>query len=406
MSEDKAVKEIVDFGDQQVFNEATTYTALVFLKNEKMDTMKYCLMKKLSENIEQMHEIRDNASLDNSNLTIFPFENEKLTKEPWVFLSSAEDDIVQKLSELPTLSDITQQIFVGLQTSADPIYIVEGKEKDSILEIKSKKLNKNYVVEKELFKEILTGRDIKRWKTNWQDIISEKIKKNHILQVNIVGGEPLLRPDILEVFNQELPGKFTIVTNGTYKLIPYSGLINYWISIDGSKENHDKIRGKSFDKIEKNVIEYVKDTKKKVWISMTINTWNSKDVIQVAEYWKDLAESINFQFHTPFMEKDPLWIPYGDEKNKILNQIISLKKKYPNYVINEIKQLKLLEATWGGDKNGPVKCPNWAILVLDHFADAKTPCCLGSAKEGDQKPMCQNCGMSNYSSLYARGIHF
>lgn len=241
---------------------------------------------------------------------------------------------------------------------------------------------------------------------NWRDIISEKIKKNHILQVNIVGGEPLLRPDILEVFNQELPGKFTIVTNGTYKLIPYSGLINYWISIDGSKENHDKIRGKSFDKIEKNVIEYVKDTKKKVWISMTINTWNSKDVIQVAEYWKDLAESINFQFHTPFMEKDPLWIPYGDEKNKILNQIISLKKKYPNYVINEIKQLKLLEATWGGDKNGPVKCPNWAILVLDHFADAKTPCCLGSAKEGDQKPMCQNCGMSNYSSLYARGIHF
>ena len=170
LSEDKAVKEIVDFGDQQVFNESTTYTTLVFLKNKKMDTMKYCLVKKLSGNIEQMHEIRDNASLDNSNLTIFPFENEKLTKEPWVFLSSAEDDIVQKLSELSTLSDIAQQIFVGLQTSADPVYIVEGKEKDSILEIKSKKLNKNYVVEKEMFKEILTGRDIKRWKTNWRDM--------------------------------------------------------------------------------------------------------------------------------------------------------------------------------------------------------------------------------------------
>ena len=37
---------------------------------------------------------------------------------------------------------------------------------------------------------------------DWKKIIKEKITKNHILQTNIVGGEPLLRTDIIEVFNK------------------------------------------------------------------------------------------------------------------------------------------------------------------------------------------------------------
>jgi len=240
---------------------------------------------------------------------------------------------------------------------------------------------------------------------DWKQIIKKKIKSNHILQTNLVGGEPLLRKDVLDVFNEELPGKFTIVTNGTFELIPYSGLINYWISIDGTKETHDKIRGESFEKIEKNVRKYVEETGKKVWISMTINSWNSDQIIDVAEYWKDFADGINFQIHTPFMENDPLWIPYGKYRNELLDKIITLKRKYPDYVIHEEDQLNLLRSPWGGDKTKPINCPNWAILVLDHRAESKTPCCLGSAKSDDQKPICEYCGMSNYSSLFTRGIH-
>lgn len=91
MSEDKAVKEIVDFGDQQVFNEATTYTALVFLKNEKMDTMKYCLVKKLSENIEQMHEIRD-------KLTVPVSYNERRQQRDLLYINDAINGIIQVIN--------------------------------------------------------------------------------------------------------------------------------------------------------------------------------------------------------------------------------------------------------------------------------------------------------------------
>ncbi len=240
---------------------------------------------------------------------------------------------------------------------------------------------------------------------DWKGIIHNRIKKNHILQVNLVGGEPLMRPDIIDVFNSELPGKFTIVTNGTFRLIPYDGIVNYWVSIDGVKDNHDKIRGKSFEKITENIKNYFEETGKKVWISMTINSLNCNDIVQVAEYWKDIADGINFQFHTPFQENDPLWVPYGKQKNELIDKIISLKRKYPEYVIHEEKQLNILRSPWGGNSEGPVGCPNWAILVLDHRGDTKNPCCLGSAKSDDMKPMCENCGMSNYSSLFSRGIH-
>ena len=240
---------------------------------------------------------------------------------------------------------------------------------------------------------------------DWREIIHYRLKKNHILQVNLVGGEPMLRTDIIEVFNEEMYGKYTIVTNGTYELIPFSGLIYYVISIDGTKENHDKIRGKTFDKIVDNVTKFVNDNGKKVMISMTINSWNCDDVVEVAEFWKEFAESINFQFHTPFMENDPLWIPYGKQKNKIVEDILSLKQKYPHYVINEEKQLNLMKNTWGGNANGPINCPNWAIIALDHRADDKIPCCIGGAGKEDMRPMCENCGMSNYSSLFVRGIH-
>lgn len=172
LSKQQAVTEIVDFGDQQVFKseDATTYTALIFLRHAKTKTMKYCLVKKLQETIEQMNIIKNNNALETSELVIFEYENEKLTSEPWVFFSSSEDNIVKKIKKLPTLSKVSEQIFVGLQTSADPIYIVNGFLKDSDLEIKSKISGQKYVVEKELFKEILTGKDIKRWYVNWRNM--------------------------------------------------------------------------------------------------------------------------------------------------------------------------------------------------------------------------------------------
>ena len=53
---------------------------------------------------------------------------------------------------------------------------------------------------------------------DWKKIIKEKFKKQHIFVVTLVGGEPLLRPDIIKAFCDEMPRRVCVVTNGTFPL--------------------------------------------------------------------------------------------------------------------------------------------------------------------------------------------
>jgi Fe-coproporphyrin III synthase len=57
---------------------------------------------------------------------------------------------------------------------------------------------------------------------------------------------------------------------------------------------------------------------------------------------------MGFQFHTPFVKGDPLWMPFGDKRNNVVERLIALKKKYANFVVNGIKQLSLMKGNWGG----------------------------------------------------------
>jgi hypothetical protein len=116
------------------------------------------------------------------------------------------------------------------------------------------------------------------------------------------------------------------------------------------------------------------------------------------------VNKIGFQFHTPFVKDDPLWIPFGENRNKVVDSLIALRKKYPDFVINGEKQLSLMKGNWGGVGTTPVQCPSWAILSLDHMGRVKQPCCIGSADSKALKPICEECGLGCYSILVAQGI--
>jgi sulfatase maturation enzyme AslB (radical SAM superfamily) len=77
----------------------------------------------------------------------------------------------------------------------------------------------------------------------WRQIIKSSFKRrNHIFFVTLIGGEPMLRPGIIEVFCEEMSKRVCVVTNGTFPLKRYDGLYFYWVSIDGSEKIHDSIR--------------------------------------------------------------------------------------------------------------------------------------------------------------------
>lgn len=248
---------------------------------------------------------------------------------------------------------------------------------------------------------------------DWENIIREKFKKQHIFVVTLVGGEPLLRPDIVKLFCDAMPRRVCVVTNGTFPLPRFENLYFYWISLDGTEDVHDSIRGTgSYSKTRQNIHNYIekqpkrngKHASKDIWISMTINSINHSTVKPLALEWKDKVNKIGFQFHTPFTKEDPLWLPFGNIRNQVVDEIISLKRLYPDYVVNTEKQISLMKGNWGGIGTSPIQCPSWAILSLDHMGRIKQPCCIGSFNNKGLKPICEKCGLGCYSILVAQGI--
>ena len=243
----------------------------------------------------------------------------------------------------------------------------------------------------------------------WKEIIDKKFKKNHVFIVTLVGGEPTMRMDVIKLFVKEFPKRACVVSNGTFPLQKIKNLYFYWISIDGTQQIHDNIRGKgAFEKTKKNIMDYIESNGEKawqdIWISMTINSQNYKTVKNVIEEWEPHVNKIGFQFHTPFAKGDPLWLPFGPERTKVVDDIIAMREKYPDYVINPKKQLELMKRNWGGKGTTPVDCPTWAILSVDHMGREKMPCCIGSAEKNSMKPICEDCGLGCYSVLVANGM--
>ena len=247
----------------------------------------------------------------------------------------------------------------------------------------------------------------------WRKIIRNTFKKLRIPIVTLVGGEPLLRPDIIEVFCEEMPKRVCVVTNATYPLKRFKNLYFYWVSIDGTERIHDSIRGKgTYAKTKQNILDYIDGPKnrgkpawKDIWIAMTINSLNYQTVIDLVEEWHGTVHKIAFQFHTPFINDDSLWLPFGDKRDKVVDNLVDLRKRFPKFVVNGEKQLSLMRGNWGGTGTTPVECPSWAILSLDHLGRVKQPCCIGSSDiKNGLKPICERCGLGCYSILVANGI--
>lgn len=118
-----------------------------------------------------------------------------------------------------------------------------------------------------------------------------------------------------------------IVTNGTIDLnIKEADII--FLSIDGTKENHNYIRGNTFDTILQNVEEA---NESNICVYMAINNRNYKDIKKLCELVKNTKnlKSISFNFHTPYKGTENLSLS-KEQKFEIVNTIKQLMKEgYP-----------------------------------------------------------------------------
>jgi len=108
------------------------------------------------------------------------------------------------------------------------------------------------------------------WEKRFRDL-----HKSGVRAVLLVGGEPALRPDVLMLADKTFPIVY-VITNGTVK-IPDEFRHRLFVSVDGSPQTNDAIRGKnSFNTLMDN---YQKD--KRVIINMTLTANNYTELEQV-----------------------------------------------------------------------------------------------------------------------------
>lgn len=146
IAEGKNIHKIVHFGDQQVFEHATTYTNLLFLQKSPNKKFKFIKVDDLTKWKISGESINGNIDLN------------KVTSDEWNFIVGPEAGLFEKLTEIPIkLNDITH-LFVGLQTNGDAIFVLEEIKKEGNLVLcHSKATNKNHWFENDHLKHFLKG---------------------------------------------------------------------------------------------------------------------------------------------------------------------------------------------------------------------------------------------------------
>lgn len=192
--------------------------------------------------------------------------------------------------------------------------------------------------------------------------IAKMYRKMGIIHATWVGGEPMLRPDVLREVTKIFPINW-IVTNGTniYKAKDASfdpfELTNTWIivSLDGVGEAHDRSRNKP------GLYESIKQLywDKPILTTTTLHQGNKEEPAKLLAQWsKSKILGMTFEFATPVGSPDnAMWDLVGEERDHVVDGLIMLKKKYGRLMVNSVYGLTMQKsknlASWVGEQHCP-----------------------------------------------------
>lgn len=156
LSQKKALNKVLHFGVNQIFENATTYTCLLFLTGQPQEKFEY---------YEFRDEINDIEDALNSRISYFNIKSNVVDSSNWVFVNSEENNFLEKMRlNKPTLIDIATNIFQGPKAGADPVFIVKlldvGK-KNSLCY--SSSIQNEFKIENSIIKPYVKGKYIRRY---------------------------------------------------------------------------------------------------------------------------------------------------------------------------------------------------------------------------------------------------
>jgi type I restriction-modification system DNA methylase subunit len=161
-----AILRLLDFKDYQVFDGATTYTCLLFLRKGKART---------EFEFGSLTPAADPGvvkSLTDEQFSVSEVTIPRPASNPWRLVPTESRGLFERLDAIPhRLRDVAESIFVGLQTSADNVYIISVKsETGGIVEFTNGFDDGRHQIESAMVKPLLKSGDMRRWHLKWKEL--------------------------------------------------------------------------------------------------------------------------------------------------------------------------------------------------------------------------------------------
>ena len=159
-----AIKSFVSFGNNLIFNKASTYTGILLLRKNQKSVFTYYEFPDMpiTEVSKQL------AKLSETEFTLYELAD--FTSEPWLLISASNQKVLSKLrQQSATLGEVFESIFQGVVTGVDDIYFlehisdVEEAIRSDIVEVFSHREQRSIKIEKAILKPILKGEDVSRY---------------------------------------------------------------------------------------------------------------------------------------------------------------------------------------------------------------------------------------------------
>lgn len=201
------------------------------------------------------------------------------------------------------------------------------------------------------------------------------------------GGEPFIwkddpytMEDVVRYARKKGYLAVIIYTNGTRPL--QSEADTLFVSLDGTQEIHDSLRGESFERIATHIQE---SSHPSIYINYTINSVNQADVAAFCA-WADPIPQIKgtfFYFHTPYYGYDELFLDQ-EQKTQTIRELIALKRRYR--ILNSVPGLKsAIRNDW-----------KKRLKICQVYEGGKFYTCCRESHDGK---VCRDCGYLSYAEI-------
>ncbi|RJP54566.1 MAG: restriction endonuclease subunit M [Anaerolineaceae bacterium] len=163
IADGKHLGKVIHFGDQQVFDGATTYTCLLFMDKKGNNDFEMVRVQNLGawrEQATQTSEFLKNSEVSGRIAAV------NVTDSEWNFTVGEGAGLFEKLSQMPVkLGDVTDRIFQGPITSADTVFLFKEFKDDEgkTISVFSKELGEWLKLEKGILRKVIRSGSIGRY---------------------------------------------------------------------------------------------------------------------------------------------------------------------------------------------------------------------------------------------------